>query len=103
MVSQDACSALCFPEFHGRFSGDLLKDCAEIIAGGKAKLLGNFPDAERCAFQQNLRAFDLCKLHIVRDAQTRFFLEFMGEVIFRVAHQGGKIFRHDLLSRFISI
>lgn len=92
-----------FPGTPSVFSGDLLKDCAEIIAGGKAKLLGNFPDAERCAFQQNLRAFDLCKLHIVRDAQTRFFLEFMGEVVFRVAHQSGKIFRHDLLSRFISI
>ncbi len=65
---------LCFPEFHGRFSGDLLKDCAEIIAGGKAKLLGNFPDAERCTLQQNFRTFDLCKLYIVRHTQTGFFL-----------------------------
>ena len=33
---------------------DRLKDRAEIIAGGKTKLLGNFPDAERCTFQQKM-------------------------------------------------
>ena len=77
----------------GSASHDFLKDAAEIVAGAEAKLFRDFLNGERGAAQKDFGAVCPGKFDIIIYGKLCLFLEFAGEVVFRVAHQGGQILR----------
>ena len=66
---------------------DLLKNPAEIVACAERKCSGNVLHGLVGAFQQNLGALDLGKFDVICHAQARLLFEFVGQIIFRIAHQ----------------
>lgn len=94
---------LLFTVLHWGLASDLLKNPAEIVACAKRKCSGNVLHGLVGAFQQNLGALNLGKFYVICHAQARLFLEFVGHIIFRIAHQRCNICSAYFLSRFISI
>ncbi len=89
---------LLIAELCGRAAFDFGKNAAEIVSAAKAELIGNLLDGEVRAAQQDFGPRDLGVLYIAADAESRFFFETAGQVIFRIAGEFRQIFCADFFA-----
>ena len=83
---------MLFSELRGRAAFCFGKDAAEIVPAAEAELLGNLLNGEVRALQQDFGPSDFGILHIITDAEPRFFFEPSGQIVFRITDQFRQVF-----------